>query len=66
MPFLLSLQLEERIDTLSKEGRASKSSIEAGHMQIRELKEELQQVRYVNVCAPLPQYFISTIFVLLR
>lgn len=42
LPFYL--QLEERIDTLSKEGRAKKSSAEAAQIQISELREELQQV----------------------
>ena len=41
LPFYL--QLEERIDTLSKECRAKKSSAEAAQIQISELREELQQ-----------------------
>ena len=41
LPF--NLQLEERIDTLSKECRAKKSSAEAAQIQISELREELQQ-----------------------
>ena len=38
------MQLEERIDTLSKEARAQKTSAEASHMLTNEVKEELLQV----------------------
>lgn len=38
------LQLEERIDTLSKEGRTHKSGKEAANILIAEIQEELQQV----------------------
>lgn len=37
-------QLEERIDTLSKEARAQKTSAEASQILISELREELTQV----------------------
>jgi hypothetical protein len=37
-------KLEERIDVLSKEGRAHKSSVDASNLLISELREELQQV----------------------
>lgn len=42
--FHLCLQLEERIDTLSKEARAHKTATEAAQILIGELREELQQV----------------------
>ena len=45
IPSLLCFQLEERIDTLSKESRAHKTATEAAQLLIRELREELQQVR---------------------
>lgn len=38
------LQLEEKIDTLSKEGRMHKSGKDAANILIGEIKEELQQV----------------------
>ncbi len=38
------LQLEERIDSLSKEARAHKAAAEAGQMTVHELREELKQV----------------------
>ena len=38
------LQLEERIDTLSKEARAHKTATESAQLLIAELREELQQV----------------------
>lgn len=41
----ISLQLEERIDSLSKECRASKSSLNAANILINELREELQQAK---------------------
>ena len=41
---LFFVQLEERIDTLSKEGRAHKTSSDAAQQLIGELREELQQV----------------------
>ena len=46
------LQLEERIDTLSKEARASKTNTEVAQQQISELKEEVQQVRHWVVSYP--------------
>ena len=45
---LFFVQLEERIDTLSKEGRAQKTSSDAAQQLIGELREELQQVNVVN------------------
>ena len=42
--FLDLLQLEERIDTLSKEGRTHKTGREAANILIAEMREELQQV----------------------
>ena len=38
------MQLEERIDTLSKEARAHKTATESAQLLIKELREELQQV----------------------
>lgn len=38
-------RLEERIDTLSKEARAQKTSAEASHMLTNEVKEELLQAK---------------------
>ena len=60
--FLLS-QLEERIDTLSKEARAHKSSSEASQILISELREELTQVsvQWYMVCV-----LCSTLDALLR
>ena len=40
----MSTQLEERIDTLSKEARAHKTATEAAQLLIGELREELKQV----------------------
>lgn len=45
---ILFLQLEERIDTLSKEARAHKTATEAAQILIGELREELQQVSSVR------------------
>ncbi len=39
------LQLEERIDTLSKECRAHKTSADLSQLMLKEVREELQQVR---------------------
>jgi hypothetical protein len=39
------LQLEERIDTLSKEARAHKTATEVAQLLIAELREELQQAK---------------------
>ena len=49
LSLLCMLQLEERIDTLSKEARAHKTATEAAQLLIGELREELQQV-CVCVC----------------
>ena len=49
--FFLCYQLEERIDTLSKEARAQKSSAEASQILISELREELTQVSSCHTCA---------------
>ena len=38
------MQLEERIDTLSKENKALKTTAEATQVLIKDLREELQQV----------------------
>ncbi len=38
------MQLEEKIDTLSKESRAHKTSAELSQQMLTEVKEELQQV----------------------
>ena len=43
------IQLEERIDTLSKEARAHKTATEAAQLQIAELREELKQVRIIHM-----------------
>lgn len=48
-------QLEERIDTLSKEARAHKSQAGAANLLISELKEELQQV--LSVSTPVRVYW---------
>ena len=45
----LVLQLEERIDTLSKESRAHKTSADLSQQMHREVKEELQQVRVTSL-----------------
>jgi len=46
-PLLLS-QLEERIDTLSKESRAHKTSADLSQQMLKEVREELQQVSHHN------------------
>ena len=43
------MQLEERIDSLSKEARAHKTSNEAAQMLITELREELKQVKELDL-----------------
>ena len=44
---LLKLQLEERIDSLSKEARSHRNSLEASQLTVGELREGLKQVSYV-------------------
>ena len=46
MLFTSFIQLEERIDTLSKEGRSHKTGKEAANILISEIREELQQVKF--------------------
>ena len=42
--WLFFLQLEERIDSLSKEARSYKNSHEAAVLTVNQLREELKQV----------------------
>ncbi len=43
------MQLEERIDTLSKECRAHKTSADLSQLMLKEVREELQQVSNQNL-----------------